>query len=76
MATIEIPYFIAYAAAYCLTVVAEATGRHPAIALDGVRYANIRMWVSQAKAERELGYRPVAVDDALRRAVEWFGGRG
>ena len=74
--TIEIPYFIAYAAAYCSTAVAEATGRHPAIALDGVRYANIRMWVSQAKAERELGYRPVAVDDALRRAVEWFGGRG
>ncbi len=74
--TIQIPYFVAYAAAYCSTGFAGLTGRHPGIALDGVRYANIKMWVSQAKAERELGYRPVAVDDALRRAVEWFRGQG
>jgi dihydroflavonol-4-reductase len=30
------------------------------------------MFVSSAKAERELGWKTVPVDDALRRAVEWF----
>ena len=30
------------------------------------------MFASSAKAERELGYRIVSVEDALRRAVEWF----
>ena len=70
--TVEIPYAIAYAAAYCSTGWAGLTGKHPGIALDGVRYAHIKMWVSHAKAERELGYRAVAVDGALGRAVEWF----
>jgi dihydroflavonol-4-reductase len=31
-----------------------------------------KMFVSCAKAERELGWKTVPVDDALRRAVEWF----
>jgi len=30
------------------------------------------MFVSSAKAERELGWRTVPVDGALRRSVEWF----
>ncbi len=74
--TVQIPYAIAYAAAYCSTAWAAVTGKHPGIPLDGVRYAHIKMWVSHAKAERELGYRPVAVDGALRRAVEWIRGQG
>jgi dihydroflavonol-4-reductase len=35
-----------------------------------------RMWVSQDKAVRELGFAPGAVDGALRRAVEWFRANG
>jgi len=31
-----------------------------------------KMFVSSAKAERELGWKPHPVDGALRRAVEWF----
>jgi len=73
---VRVPYSIAYAAAWVSTLWAGVTGRHPGIPLDGVRYAHIKMWVSQAKAERELGYQPVAVDGALRRAVEWFRLRG
>jgi dihydroflavonol-4-reductase len=30
------------------------------------------MFVSCAKAERELGWKTVPVDDALRRAADWF----
>ena len=35
-----------------------------------------KMFVSSAKAERELGWRVVPVDDALRRAVGWFRAHG
>jgi dihydroflavonol-4-reductase len=35
-----------------------------------------KMWASSAKAERELGWKSGAVDDALRRAVEWFRSHG
>jgi dihydroflavonol-4-reductase len=31
-----------------------------------------KMFVSSAKAERELGWKPSPVDNALRRAVDWF----
>ncbi|MBI1956505.1 MAG: NAD-dependent dehydratase, partial [Acidobacteria bacterium] len=34
--------------------------------------ARHKMYVSSAKAERELGYRPGPVENALERAVEWF----
>ncbi len=35
-----------------------------------------KMFVSSAKAERELGWKTVPVDEALRRAVEWFRATG
>jgi dihydroflavonol-4-reductase len=34
------------------------------------------MFVSSAKAERELGWKAVPVDAALRRAVQWFKDNG
>jgi nucleoside-diphosphate-sugar epimerase len=30
------------------------------------------MFVSHAKAERELGFHPGSVDAALQRAIDWF----
>jgi hypothetical protein len=30
------------------------------------------MWVTHAKAARELGFSPGPADGALRHAVEWF----
>jgi dihydroflavonol-4-reductase len=40
--------------------------------LDSVRMGRKKMYASSAKAERELGWNIVPVDEALRRAVEWF----
>jgi dihydroflavonol-4-reductase len=31
-----------------------------------------KMFASSGKAERELGWKTVPVEGALRRAVEWF----
>ena len=50
--------------------------REPRVTLDAVRMGRKKMFVTSAKAERELGWNPRPVDDALRRAVEWFRANG
>jgi dihydroflavonol-4-reductase len=47
-------------------------GREPRATIDAVKMGRKKMFASSAKAERELGYKIVPVEDALRRAVEWF----
>jgi dihydroflavonol-4-reductase len=46
--------------------------REPRASLDSVRMGRKKMFVSSGKAERELGWRIVPVEPALRRAVAWF----
>jgi dihydroflavonol-4-reductase len=38
--------------------------------------ARKKMWVSHAKAERELGFRPSPAAVALGKATEWFQSHG
>lgn len=73
---VRLPYALAYAAAAVSTGFATLTGREPRVPMEGVRMARKPMWVTHAKAERELGFRPGLVDGALRRAVEWFRNNG
>lgn len=47
-------------------------GKEPRATIDAVKMGRKKMYASSAKAERELGYRVIAVEDALRRAVDWF----
>jgi dihydroflavonol-4-reductase len=47
-------------------------GQEPRVTIDAVRMGRKKMWVSSARAERELGYQPSPIDDSLRRAAEWF----
>ncbi len=72
----RIPYGVAYAAALASTGCAAVTGRPPRAPLDAVRLARKKMWVSHAKATRELGYSPGPAAPALRCAVEWFRNEG
>jgi dihydroflavonol-4-reductase len=53
-------------------VTGRILGREPRATIDAVRMGRKKMFVSSAKAERELGWNPSPVDGALRRAVEWF----
>ena len=74
---VKLPYAFAFAAG----VVDEAiTGmllrREPRATVDTVRMGKKKMFASSAKAERELGWKLVPVEDALRRAVEWFRANG
>ena len=73
---IRIPYAVAYAAGVVSTAWAGVTGNEPLAPLDGVRMARKKMWVSEDKAVRELGYAPGPAAGALERAVEWFRANG
>ena len=73
---IKLPYAVAYAAGVVTTGWARVTGRTPIAPLDAVRMAKKKMFVSHAKAARELGFSPGPVDGALGRAVEWFRANG
>src|ERR1700691_1495739 len=74
--TMRLPYAVAYAAGVATTAWARVTGKPPRAPLDAVRMARKKMFVSHAKAARELGFLPAPVEGALRRAVEWFRANG
>ena len=75
--TVKLPYVFAFAAGVVDEMV---TGRllrgEPRATVEAVRIGRKMMFVSSAKAERELGWRTVPVDGALRRSVEWFRANG
>jgi dihydroflavonol-4-reductase len=75
--TLKLPYVFAYLTG----LVDEAiTGgllhREPRATVDTVRMGRKKMFANSAKAERELGWKLLPVEDALRRAVDWFRANG
>lgn len=74
---VRVPYVMALATGVVDEVVTgHILGREPRATIDAVRMGRKKMFVSSAKAERELGWKVVPVADALRRAVEWFRANG
>jgi dihydroflavonol-4-reductase len=69
---VRIPWVCALAAGALDTGIANLTGREPRAPLDAVLMARRKMWVTHAKAERELGFSPAPADVALAKAVRWF----
>jgi dihydroflavonol-4-reductase len=74
--TMQVPYAVAYATGLITTAWANLTGKPPLAPLEGVKMARKKMFVSAAKATRELGFIPGSVDLALGRAVGWFRANG
>jgi dihydroflavonol-4-reductase len=74
---VRVPYVVALATGVVDQVVTgHIRKREPRATIDAVRMGRKKMFVSSSKAERELGWKKVPVDDALRRAVEWFRANG
>jgi len=74
---VKVPYFMALATGvFDEVVTGRILGREPRATIDAVRMGRKKMFVSSAKAERELGWTVVSVDDALRRAAAWFQAKG
>lgn len=71
--TMKVPHAVAMGfAAFDQLFTGIIRGKDPRATIDAVKMGRKKMFASSAKAERELGYRIVPVQDALRRAVEWF----
>jgi dihydroflavonol-4-reductase len=74
---VRVPYVVALATGVIDEVITgHIFRREPRATIDAVRMGRKKMFVSSTKAERELGWKTVPVDDALRRAVEWFRANG
>jgi dihydroflavonol-4-reductase len=75
--TVKLPYVFALATGVVDEMVTgRLLGREPRATIDAVRMGRKMMFVSSAKAERELGWNVVPVDGALRRSVDWFRANG
>jgi dihydroflavonol-4-reductase len=75
--TMKVPHAVAMAFAFFdETVTGKLRGKEPRATVEAVRMGKKMMWASSAKAERELGWRVLPVDGALRNAVEWFVANG
>jgi len=71
--TLKLPYFFAFLTGIVdETVSGRLLHREPRATIDTVRMGKKKMFASSGKAERELGWTIAPVDDALRRAVDWF----
>jgi dihydroflavonol-4-reductase len=71
--TLRVPYVLALATGVVDEIVTgRIRGREPRATIDAVRMGRKKMFVSSAKAERELGWKAGSVDGALQRAAEWF----
>jgi dihydroflavonol-4-reductase len=74
---VKLPYAVAYASGVVDTLFSGSImRREPRVTLDSVRMGRKKMFITSAKAERELGWDPGPVDGALRRAAEWFQANG
>ena len=70
---LKLPYIFAYAAGIADEIVTgRLRGREPRATIDTVRMGAKKMFASSDKAERDLGWKIVPVESALRRAVDWF----
>ncbi|HXF13216.1 MAG TPA: hopanoid-associated sugar epimerase [Terriglobales bacterium] len=71
--TIRVPYVLALATGVVDEIVTgRIRGREPRATIDAVRMGRKKMFVTSAKAERELEWKGGPVDNALRSAAEWF----
>jgi dihydroflavonol-4-reductase len=74
---VRVPYALALATGVVDELVTgHLRGREPRATIDAVRMGRKKMFVSSAKAQRELGWNILPVDDALARAVNWFRAHG
>lgn len=75
--TMKVPHSVALGfAAFDQFFTGVVRHKEPRATIEAVRMGRKKMFASSAKAERELGYRTLSVEDALRRASAWFTQQG
>ncbi len=75
--TLRVPHTVAMMfALWDQTITGKLRGREPRATVEAVSMGKKKMFVSSAKAERELGFRVVPIYPALRAAIDWFRAHG
>lgn len=70
---VKVPHAVAMAFAFLdETITGKLRGKEPRATMEAVRMGRKLMFASSAKAERELGFRVLPVENALREACRWF----
>lgn len=73
MPTRRVPYGVAMTAAHVQEWIADhITHRPPQAPVAGVRLAGLPQWFDSGKAERDLGWHPAPLREALAEAVAWL----
>ncbi len=70
--TVRVPHFIPLAAAFVDELILGRLGKKPAVSFDSVRMSKKAMYYDSSKAVKELGLPRSSVEDALKKAVNWF----
>jgi dihydroflavonol-4-reductase len=73
---VRLPHWVPLTVSALDTWRARLFGRVPRFPLDAVRLSRYKMFFDAGKAVRELGLPQTPVDEALRRAVDWFRNHG
>jgi dihydroflavonol-4-reductase len=74
---VKLPYAVAFAfGVFDTAFTGYLLKKEPRASIAEVRMGRKIMFVSSEKAERELGWKVVPVEGALRRAVDWFQANG
>jgi dihydroflavonol-4-reductase len=73
---LKIPHGVALGVAYMETAFSRLVGKEPQIPVEGVKIAQHRMFVDCQRKQKELGFQPGPVKDALERAVRWYEANG
>lgn len=68
----QVPYSVAFAAAWINEAIARITTKPPKAPLGGVKMARYKMFFNPAKAVKELGMPQTPPRQALSDAVDWF----
>jgi dihydroflavonol-4-reductase len=75
--TMKVPHAVAMGfAVFDQFFTGMVLGKEPRATIDAVKMGRKKMFASSAKAEREIGYKVLPVEDALRRAIDWFQSHG
>jgi dihydroflavonol-4-reductase len=75
--TVRVPHSVAMMfALWDQSFTGRLLGREPRATVEAVRMGKKMMFVSSAKAERDLGFQVVPVYAALRSAIDWFRANG
>lgn len=69
---VKVPHWLPLTWAAVETSLCRMTGRTPGVPLEAVRLSRYKMYFDARRAVQELGLPQTPVEEALRRAVDWF----